>query len=461
MRMKCDDQIKTAGTGTIRRAPKLISLSLLAFACAVASCARSPVVPPLQSVNEQIAERAGVDRQSRLVSPGVNLDDGITEHEAISLALWNNPTFRASLSDLGVAEADLFDASTFRNPTLSLLDPVGPGVLEGTIAIPVSLLRRPARVEAAELQLAKTVHSLVQNGLGLARDVRHQFAEVVTSEEKAELQRDDAAAAQSLADIAEKRAQVGRGTGMDAVAARAAALELQSHANVATDSAVTARIRLGGMIGASVNDLAIDAPVTTARLSDIPRLEELRQIAQTTRPDLIAADMGVDAARRANSGRGIDTLQPGFIVDLGQEQNADLQVSGGASVDIPVFDQGQGARLRDRAALDRALAERDALRQRIDEELSIAHSSFLSAARLYLDFENNVVPAAAHRLELTQQSFELGRASLNDLLLAQRAYISVRLRQVDAKASMMRAIADINYSAGRELFTTNTEREAS
>jgi hypothetical protein len=57
--------------------------------------------------------------------PGVSLDDGVTEDEAVAAALWDHPSRQATLADLGVARADLTDANQIPNPTLALLFPFG------------------------------------------------------------------------------------------------------------------------------------------------------------------------------------------------------------------------------------------------------------------------------------------------------------------------------------------------
>ena len=48
----------------------------------------------------------------------VSIDDGLTETEAIAIALWNNSGFQESLADLGIARADLVQAGLLRNPVL-------------------------------------------------------------------------------------------------------------------------------------------------------------------------------------------------------------------------------------------------------------------------------------------------------------------------------------------------------
>ena len=57
--------------------------------------------------------------------PDASIDDGLTSQEAVAIALWNSPSFQATLADLGIARADLVEAGLLRNPVFSLLFPVG------------------------------------------------------------------------------------------------------------------------------------------------------------------------------------------------------------------------------------------------------------------------------------------------------------------------------------------------
>ena len=58
-----------------------------------------------------------------LIPPNVVLEDGLTEDEAVALALWNNRDFHATLSSLGIARGDLVQAGLLTNPQMNLFVP--------------------------------------------------------------------------------------------------------------------------------------------------------------------------------------------------------------------------------------------------------------------------------------------------------------------------------------------------
>ena len=102
------------------------SAALLGSGCATINGAPTP-----EEVDAAVRERTA-NRGIRLegpddtLPPDVNLSDGVTQEEAVAIALWNSPSFQATLADIGIARADLAEAGLLRNPILSLLFPFGP-----------------------------------------------------------------------------------------------------------------------------------------------------------------------------------------------------------------------------------------------------------------------------------------------------------------------------------------------
>ena len=113
------------------------------------------------------------------IPPDVVLEDGLTEDEAIALALWNNRDFLATLSNLGIARGDLVQAGLLTNPQMNLLfPPIGSKQLEWTVFLPIeAIFLRKRRVEIADRDLQRICNELVQNGLNVARDARVAFAD--------------------------------------------------------------------------------------------------------------------------------------------------------------------------------------------------------------------------------------------------------------------------------------------
>lgn len=432
--------------------PGWLALAGLVF-CASCATGKDRSAAAVSAVLEARAG-AGVPRSHvEGSSPrGVDLADGADEREIVALALWNNPGLRASLADLGLSEADLIAARTPRNPNLSLLDPVGSGLLEGAIAIPIDLLRRPARIDAARDRLERARQSVVQNGLALARDARTGIADLARARDRAALLDEDAKAAAKLVELAEKAQALGRGRGIDTATAHAAAADSEIAAERARNDAAMALIALETLVATPLDIVTVsDIGGRSAADADVLKSAAAR------RPDIVAADLAVDAARRDLDGVALDVLQPGAIIDLGQEQGEKLKVSAGASVNIPLFDRGQAARARAQAILDRALAERDGLRLLIDQQIDAALGNLETARRTLAMIDEDLLPAAERRLTVAEAALGLGRASLLEVTLARRDLIAARLQRADAVAAYSRAAADLKFGAGSDVVVASSE----
>ncbi len=153
---------------------------------AVSSCAsKSSVATP-----SDVTKRTGVparpaDAEGTAIPPGVVLDDGLTQDEAVAIALWNNPDFQVQLANLGFARADLVEAGLLQNPVLSLLFPLGPKQLEATLRWPLEVLwQRPRRVAAAEIAAESVAAGLEQDGLTLVSDVKLAYAEYALAQDR-------------------------------------------------------------------------------------------------------------------------------------------------------------------------------------------------------------------------------------------------------------------------------------
>ena len=94
---------------------------------------------------------------------GVLMEDGLSEDEAVTLALWNNALFQETLADLGLSRADLVQAgvlphgsgfmSIFSRASLGTMKPPAPGPPSALARNSAWSLSEP-RSSAASLNLA-------------------------------------------------------------------------------------------------------------------------------------------------------------------------------------------------------------------------------------------------------------------------------------------------------------------
>ncbi len=182
---------------------------LLSFV--VSGCA--PRLPPETPSN--LVQLTGVperppDAEGTAIPPGVVVDDGLTQDEAVAMALWNNPDFQVQLADMGFARADLLEAGLLRNPVLSLLFPVGPKQLETTLRWPIEVLwERPRRVAAARFAAERVAAGLEQSGLTLVSDVKIAYVEYALAQDRLGLADQSVEELEQISKLTESRLQAG------------------------------------------------------------------------------------------------------------------------------------------------------------------------------------------------------------------------------------------------------------
>ena len=101
--------------------------------------------------------RARRIRARPLASQYVNTETGITLAEAITRALAQEPTLRATRTEVDVAKGEQLQAGLRPNPTVSFMQQIEPGGTDSQSRVelqwPLDLFRKTGRVAVAEQEL--------------------------------------------------------------------------------------------------------------------------------------------------------------------------------------------------------------------------------------------------------------------------------------------------------------------
>lgn len=99
-----------------------IGIWAVLFVCCLNAACNSSKYVNRQHVSEKVYQSYGhALAQDKVpgsldLPPDVNLTDGLSEEEAVSLALWNNTQFQSDLVELQIASADVTTARLIQNP---------------------------------------------------------------------------------------------------------------------------------------------------------------------------------------------------------------------------------------------------------------------------------------------------------------------------------------------------------
>ncbi len=122
----------------------------------------------------------------------------------------------------------------------------------------------------------------------------------------------------------------------------------------------------------------------------------------------------------------------------------------GVMVNLPLrTGTRRGERQEARAKLERMASDRDALKDRIRLEVRTAGTRVREADDLLDLYRSRLLPAARDRISAARAAYETGRTTFLHVIEAERDLRDAELQYEDARASLLRAQADLDRALGR------------
>lgn len=186
-------------------------------------------------------------------------------------------------------------------------------------------------------------------------------------------------------------------------------------------------------------------------------LDDFRNIALSTRPDLRAAAQSIDKARIDHQlAVANGSTDPTFSVWWTHNpsfNNPSDNDTVGASISIPlrVFDRNQGEKERTLLDIGRSERLRDANQALVLSDVESAYATLVSALNLLRPYRDKYLGTATTVRDTISYAYQHGGAALVDFLDAQRDYRAVQLAYITLIGSYLTAAAQMNLAVGREV----------
>jgi cobalt-zinc-cadmium efflux system outer membrane protein len=181
-------------------------------------------------------------------------------------------------------------------------------------------------------------------------------------------------------------------------------------------------------------------------------MQEFRNVALATRPDLKQAVQNVELAK-VNHDLAVSngSTDPTFSVDFAR--NPPIPVYLGFSVSIPlrIFDRNQGEKARTQLDIGRNERLRDAAEAQVYNDVDSAYVTLVSAVNLLRPYKAKYLKLASDTRERVSFAYQNGGASLLDYLDAEKANRDIRLSYLNLIGSYLTAAAQMNMAVGREV----------
>lgn len=395
---------------------------------------------------------------------GVSLDDGLTEDEAIAIALWNNPALQADLTALGLARADVIEAGQLKNPNLTLVFPFSIRVLEAVALWPFDAIwQRPHRVAAAKLEQDRLSQSLVTNALDLVRDVRLAYADYSMAQLRSQVATQASRERSEIAVIINAQFRAGEISELETNASRVEAKLAEEQAARLGYEVTAAKDRLRSLLGFNPNDPAFNisqpaTPETTRTVAvnasnsaPADPLGELLKQAFDARPELKAAELAIEAAgQRAKWERSKILVVSAIAKEYGKGAHG-FEQGPGLLIDLPIFHRNKGAISRAEAEIERAAKQLIAARHRVALEVQQAYTQVEQAGESLRQWRSNVLPQIEQEVRLAGKSYSAGDVSYLFALQTTQRLTDARLREIEFQAALVRARVLLERSIGRRL----------
>lgn len=413
------------------------SLVAAAGVALLASCASVPRDAGLAEVKETVAARDGTFDWT--ADPRTLLQDELTADEAVAIAVANNPRLQATLAELGIARADLIEASTIANPLFEFEvrfpgEPAHPYELRVAQSL-IDLIQLPRRravgraaFDAAQMRVGASV-------LRFAAQVRAAYFDVLAATQHLAQRRVGLEAAKAAAEVAVMQHGAGNITDLDLENEQALYEQAKLDAARAERFLLVARETL--LRDMALRDASIDWRVPE-RFPDLPAAEleqpQLEQLAAQQRLDLAIARREVEIARGRVPLARLAMLE-GTNVDFHYEREPGGEHTRGPGIEIPipVFDTGRAARTRAEAQFLRARHLLDALTAESSSQLRAARA-VVAEARARVEYYRDVVlPRRRRIVELTKLEHNAMVAGVFQLLEARRSEAQTESDFVEAQ----------------------------
>jgi cobalt-zinc-cadmium efflux system outer membrane protein len=402
---------------------------------------------------------------------GLDRPEASTINELVARALADNLDLQAARAEIEAARGRLLQAGLRPNPMLDLgaqQNVTGPdNNVNVGVTLPLDLNRRKAgRVGVAERELEQKEAQVLNRAREIEAEVRMKAGEVLAAQRNLRITEElldiNRQALQLIGDRVRRGAVPALEENLQRVEVNrldASRQTLQSRAEVAT-------LQLQVLVGRPPEvplvlqgDLRTP-PVTLAREGAIAR-------ALAERPDLRMARAEVAMARakirkeeaegRWDASVNVGYMRQNFGYDLnGLTERGEMRpitdifhyVGGGVTIMLPVRNRNQG-NIAAASAEARASEHRGNLATlTVRQEVVAAFTQYEAAERALDIYTRGVREVARQNLEVMRKAYQLGRATLLEVIAEQRRYMDIEMGYTEALQQAYNAFVDIERAVG-------------
>ena len=391
--------------------------------------------------------------------------------EAVAEAFKNNPDIRAAKQEQEAARQRIAPAGALDDPMLEA----------GVVNLPVESLRfnredmtmkmiglsqrlpypgkRALRQDVAVKEAEAMLHGYQETVNRVTRDVKIAYFDLALVIESTRLTEKNKRVLEQFLTTAEARYAVGQASQADVLKAQTQVAKMADELIKLARERRMIEAELDRTLGRAP-DLAAPVPQLPTLKEVAPRLEELRQVAMTARPQLLALQ-----STMARSEKAIQLARKEYYPDFdvrfsyGQRDRSPMgdrredMVSLTVAINLPLWRASKlGPRVAEATAMrDQTTsmwqAQQNEVASRLRQEIANAEQNFKSA-RLY---ETTVLPQAKLTVESSLAAYRVNRVDFFTLLDNQMTVLNYEIAYATAVVNHNKAWAELEFITGKEM----------
>ncbi len=442
----------------------LILILLFGGCAAHRTSANLPEPRPLAEDYERYFPPMQPDAADTASYSGENPAGIITLRQALSLALLQNPALATFSYEIRAAEARALQASLYPNPEvgIELENFAGSGAFSGTGEMETTVFlgqpillggKRGKAVRTAALESDLAAWDYESARLNVFTEVRRAFVEVLSDQQRVELNEELVQLAEQLLQTIGERVKAGKVSPAELSRAQVRLSTQQVELERARRELEAARTRLTAAWG-SRNAGFTRAAGLLDTLYAIPPQENLIPLLLQN-PDLARfateleqrqAVIALEDAQRIPD----PTISGGVRRLNGSGDNA---IVVGVSIPLPLSDRNQGAREEARVRLSQTLREKQAVEVQLNAALLQAYSSLQNVFNEATTLRDQILPEAQKAFDTINDGYLQGRFNFLDVLDAQRTLFEARGQYLRALGDFHSITAEIERLIAQEINT--------
>lgn len=382
-----------------------------------------------------------------------------------------NPALKADADNVDEMRAEEITAFLKPNPQFSLTADgtqiaSHDGVwqpLRGTFVVPgVSYLherdhKRELRLESAKegTRITASEHEDLERNMEYT--LRTAFVNTLEAKAVLDLAKADLAYYDHIIQISRDRFNDGDLAKIDLDRIELLRVEYESEIQTAIVNLRTAKIQLLQLLNDRTPVEQFDVTGTFDFSEDLKPLDDFRQIALDSRPDLQAALQTIQQSQTnhklAVANGSTDPTFGAWYTYNSSNNNANGIQTLGLSVSVPLrmFDRNQGEKKRTLIDIDKSQQASEAVRAQVFSDVDSAYAQVESNIALLKPYKAQYNAQALRVRDTVTYAYQHGGASLMDFLNAQSDYRQVQLAYVQLIGAYLTAAGQLNLAVGREV----------